>query len=291
MAAPPGRDPAPPPRACRSSSPAARASATSTCGCSGASGWSPAPASSRCPRSGGARPRPAQRRDRRRPPFANACSASRCPSRSRLLDQTLLAGVGNIQASESLFRAGIDPRRPARSLLAPEVKRLAAGIRSVDRLHARDLRRGRRRRRQARHRLRRGGRAQPVPGLRAGRHPLPALQARRHRAHRSGAALDVLLPELSEMNGPRSGKVEAMKTARQAAWLLVLVVSCGGGGGGGGGKGPAGHVILIDIDDHGLAGSLDSQRPEPQGAHRARHAGVHARGRTRRTATRTTSRC
>ena len=50
-----------------------------------------------------------------------------------MLDQTLLAGVGNIQASESLFRAGLDPRRPARSLSPAEVKRLAAAIRkSID---------------------------------------------------------------------------------------------------------------------------------------------------------------
>ena len=59
--------------------------------------------------------------------------ASRAPIKVALLDQTLLAGVGNIQASESLFRAGLDPRRPARSLSPAEVKRLAAAIRkSID---------------------------------------------------------------------------------------------------------------------------------------------------------------
>jgi formamidopyrimidine-DNA glycosylase len=52
----------------------------------------------------------------------------RTPIKVALLDQTILAGVGNIQASESLFRAGIDPRRPARTLTAGEVKRLAAAI-------------------------------------------------------------------------------------------------------------------------------------------------------------------
>ncbi|HEY6476417.1 MAG TPA: DNA-formamidopyrimidine glycosylase family protein [Polyangia bacterium] len=55
------------------------------------------------------------------------------PIKVALLDQTLLAGVGNIQASESLFRAGIDPRRQARSLSAAEVRHLAVGIRrSID---------------------------------------------------------------------------------------------------------------------------------------------------------------
>jgi formamidopyrimidine-DNA glycosylase len=51
------------------------------------------------------------------------------PIKVALLDQTVLAGVGNIQASESLFRARIDPRRPARSLSPAELKRLGKGIR------------------------------------------------------------------------------------------------------------------------------------------------------------------
>jgi formamidopyrimidine-DNA glycosylase len=45
-----------------------------------------------------------------------------------LLDQTVLAGVGNIQASEALFRARIDPRRPARTLEAKEVRALLRAI-------------------------------------------------------------------------------------------------------------------------------------------------------------------
>ncbi len=45
-----------------------------------------------------------------------------------LLDQTLLAGIGNIQASESLHRAAIDPRRPARTLAPADVRKMAAGI-------------------------------------------------------------------------------------------------------------------------------------------------------------------
>jgi formamidopyrimidine-DNA glycosylase len=53
----------------------------------------------------------------------------RLPVKVALLDQRLLAGVGNIQASEALYRAGIDPRRPGKSLDRAEVRRLAAGIR------------------------------------------------------------------------------------------------------------------------------------------------------------------
>jgi formamidopyrimidine-DNA glycosylase len=65
--------------------------------------------------------------------FGARLARLKTPIKVALLDQTLLAGVGNIQASESLFRAKIDPRRPARSLSPAEVKRLADGIRaSID---------------------------------------------------------------------------------------------------------------------------------------------------------------
>ena len=57
-------------------------------------------------------------------------SRVRLPIKVALLDQTVLAGVGNIQASEALFRARIDPRRPARSLSRAEVGRVAAGVRA-----------------------------------------------------------------------------------------------------------------------------------------------------------------
>jgi formamidopyrimidine-DNA glycosylase len=53
---------------------------------------------------------------------------SRLPVKVRIMDQRVLAGVGNILASEACFRAGIDPRRPARSLSRREVDRLAAGV-------------------------------------------------------------------------------------------------------------------------------------------------------------------
>lgn len=48
--------------------------------------------------------------------------------KATLLDQTVVAGLGNIYADESLFRAGIHPLRPAASLTADEVARLHAGI-------------------------------------------------------------------------------------------------------------------------------------------------------------------
>lgn len=56
--------------------------------------------------------------------------------RSAAIKQVLLAGdivvgVGNIYASESLFRAGIDPRAPADRLGPARCKRLADAIRAV----------------------------------------------------------------------------------------------------------------------------------------------------------------
>ncbi|HHY16282.1 MAG TPA: DNA-formamidopyrimidine glycosylase [Firmicutes bacterium] len=48
-----------------------------------------------------------------------------------LLDQSKLAGLGNIYADESLFAAGIHPERPAGSLTKKEERRLYASIRAV----------------------------------------------------------------------------------------------------------------------------------------------------------------
>ena len=49
----------------------------------------------------------------------------------KLLDQALVAGVGNIYASEALFLAGISPRMKANRLDGEQVKRLRAAIRRV----------------------------------------------------------------------------------------------------------------------------------------------------------------
>ncbi len=48
-----------------------------------------------------------------------------------IMNARLVVGVGNIYASEALFRARIRPRRQARSLTQAECKRLAAAIRAV----------------------------------------------------------------------------------------------------------------------------------------------------------------
>jgi formamidopyrimidine-DNA glycosylase len=57
-----------------------------------------------------------------------ALARIRRPVKVALLEQSLLPGVGNIYASESCFRARLDPRRAASSLSGAEVKKLAAAI-------------------------------------------------------------------------------------------------------------------------------------------------------------------
>lgn len=63
--------------------------------------------------------------------FARELKRSRQPVKVKLLDQSLVAGVGNIYASEALFRAGISPRRPANRLTMAQVNRLREAIREV----------------------------------------------------------------------------------------------------------------------------------------------------------------
>jgi|WetSurMetagenome_2_1015567.scaffolds.fasta_scaffold96874_2 formamidopyrimidine-DNA glycosylase len=53
---------------------------------------------------------------------------TRRPIKSVLLDQTVLAGIGNIYADEALFAAGIHPLAPAAALSAGERKRLAGAV-------------------------------------------------------------------------------------------------------------------------------------------------------------------
>ncbi|HWO94087.1 MAG TPA: zinc finger domain-containing protein, partial [Dehalococcoidia bacterium] len=70
------------------------------------------------------------------PEFTTPCLAAllddrRAPVKSFLLNQALIAGIGNIYADEALFAARIDPRRAAGSLSSEEVTRLHAAIREV----------------------------------------------------------------------------------------------------------------------------------------------------------------
>jgi formamidopyrimidine-DNA glycosylase len=60
--------------------------------------------------------------------FATLFQGRRLAIKAALLNQTLLAGVGNIYADESLFRAGIRPRRMAGRLKASELEQLRLAL-------------------------------------------------------------------------------------------------------------------------------------------------------------------
>lgn len=63
--------------------------------------------------------------------FAARLRGSRQAIKKVLMDQRRLAGVGNIYANEALFRAGIDPSRPAHRLSDPEFAALHAAVREI----------------------------------------------------------------------------------------------------------------------------------------------------------------
>lgn len=63
--------------------------------------------------------------------LTDSLSVRKSPVKTALLDQSLVAGLGNIYVCESLFYAGIDPRRPANSLKEDEITALARAIRDV----------------------------------------------------------------------------------------------------------------------------------------------------------------
>lgn len=60
-----------------------------------------------------------------------AARTSRRAIKSMLLDQGLLAGVGNIYADEALFESGIRPTRKGVRLTRIELERLASAVRAV----------------------------------------------------------------------------------------------------------------------------------------------------------------
>jgi formamidopyrimidine-DNA glycosylase len=55
------------------------------------------------------------------------------PVKARLMDQAVIAGVGNLLADETLWRARIDPRRPAGALDEAELDRLRLELRAATR--------------------------------------------------------------------------------------------------------------------------------------------------------------
>jgi formamidopyrimidine-DNA glycosylase len=65
------------------------------------------------------------------PVLAAALAGKATPIKAALLDQRVVAGLGNIYVSEALFEAGIAPRRLAGTIRGERAERLAQAIRSV----------------------------------------------------------------------------------------------------------------------------------------------------------------
>ncbi|RKY78480.1 formamidopyrimidine-DNA glycosylase [candidate division KSB1 bacterium] len=58
-------------------------------------------------------------------------AGSRRPIKVFLMDQTIVAGIGNIYAQEILFVAGVHPQREARSLNNNEIRKLVKATKSI----------------------------------------------------------------------------------------------------------------------------------------------------------------
>ena len=63
--------------------------------------------------------------------FVSLFQGRKTPIKSALLNQKLLRGVGNIYADESLFRAGIRPRRKAASITREQLGKLFVSVKEV----------------------------------------------------------------------------------------------------------------------------------------------------------------
>ena len=65
------------------------------------------------------------------PVLARRLKGRRMPIKAALLDQTVVAGLGNIYVSEALFRAGLSPKRTAATVQGGRAEKLARAIRDV----------------------------------------------------------------------------------------------------------------------------------------------------------------
>lgn len=63
--------------------------------------------------------------------LSDALRGKATPIKSALLDQSVIAGLGNIYVCEALFRSGISPRRLARTVVGTRTERLVPAINAV----------------------------------------------------------------------------------------------------------------------------------------------------------------
>jgi formamidopyrimidine-DNA glycosylase len=69
--------------------------------------------------------------------FARLMARSSAPIKARMMDQAVMAGIGNLMADEILWRSRIDPRRAATDLGEDELARLWRDMRTVIRMSVR----------------------------------------------------------------------------------------------------------------------------------------------------------
>ncbi|MEP6649270.1 MAG: zinc finger domain-containing protein [Lapillicoccus sp.] len=67
------------------------------------------------------------------PEFRERLGRGTAPVKARLLDQSVVAGVGNLLADETLWQARISPRRPGGELDQDELARLRRSLRTATR--------------------------------------------------------------------------------------------------------------------------------------------------------------
>lgn len=67
----------------------------------------------------------------RPPELLDRLHRTRRPIKAALLDQTLIAGLGNIYVDEALFAAGIHPLSPSHELSPEQIRRLTRSIKTI----------------------------------------------------------------------------------------------------------------------------------------------------------------
>ena len=63
--------------------------------------------------------------------FFSACRNRNIPVKNLLMDNNIVTGIGNIYAAETLFAAGIDPRRPGKEQTLPECRQIAEHAKKI----------------------------------------------------------------------------------------------------------------------------------------------------------------
>ena len=149
------------------------------------------------------------------PVLARACAGKRVALKVLLLDQRLVAGVGNIYASEALHHARLSPRRRASTIATPAGAPREAAFRAGRRHQGGPAESGGRERTRLR--------VRPLPRLRTGRQAVPEARLRRNDPpHHAGGTVYLLLSGVSEV---RNGAVR-LKPDTTCLTLKEIALGC-----------------------------------------------------------------